>query len=142
MSSQLAPKPPEPPVDQMIKAIAIGAAICAYFIQPLLRFADADRLVGGSCLAAASIVWGLRAYHSRSWAEGILAAGGAAFGFWLLASALTTATTNSTLNDRRCLALQRDMLSARPRRADGPDLFAALGCRPQGGGSVYVLPVR
>lgn len=40
-------------------------------------------------------------------------------------------------NDRRCLAIQRDMLSARPRRTDGPDLFQALGCRPQGEGSVY-----
>lgn len=40
-------------------------------------------------------------------------------------------------NDRRCLAIQRDMLSARPRRSDSPDLFQALGCRPQGEGSVY-----
>lgn len=40
-------------------------------------------------------------------------------------------------NDRRCLAIQRDMLSAQPRRADGPDLFQALGCRPQGEGNVY-----
>jgi hypothetical protein len=44
-------------------------------------------------------------------------------------------------NDRRCLALQRDILSARPRRSDSPDLFQALGCRPQGEGSVYA-PVR
>lgn len=44
-------------------------------------------------------------------------------------------------NDRRCLAIQRDMLSAEPRRDDGPDLFQALGCRPQGEGSVYASPV-
>lgn len=45
-------------------------------------------------------------------------------------------------NDKRCLAIQRDMLSARPRRSDSPDLFQALGCRPQGEGSVYALPRR
>jgi len=45
-------------------------------------------------------------------------------------------------NERRCLAIQRDMLSARPRRADGPDLFQALGCRPQGEGGVYAPPAR
>lgn len=40
-------------------------------------------------------------------------------------------------NDKRCLAIQRDMLSSMPMRSDGPDLFQALGCRPQGEGSVY-----
>jgi len=40
-------------------------------------------------------------------------------------------------NDNRCLAIQRDMLSSMPLRSDGPDLFQALGCRPQGDGSVY-----
>lgn len=43
-------------------------------------------------------------------------------------------------NANRCLAVQRDMLSARPARPDGPDLFQALGCRPQGEGSVYAPP--
>jgi len=45
-------------------------------------------------------------------------------------------------NDRRCLAVQRDMLAAQPRRTDSPDLFQALGCRPQGEGSVYAPPAR
>ena len=45
-------------------------------------------------------------------------------------------------NDRRCLAIQRDMLAAQPRRADGPDLFEALGCRPQGEGSVFAKPTK
>lgn len=38
---------------------------------------------------------------------------------------------------RRCLAIQHDMLSAQPHRDDGPELFQALGCRPQGAGSVF-----
>ncbi|WP_235516878.1 hypothetical protein [Sphingomonas sp. Leaf28] len=43
-------------------------------------------------------------------------------------------------NDRRCLAIQHDMLSASPRRSDSADLFQALGCRPQGEGSVFAKP--
>ncbi len=45
-------------------------------------------------------------------------------------------------NDRRCLAIQRDMLMAHPRRSDDADLFQALSCRPQGDGSVYAPPKR
>lgn len=45
--------------------------------------------------------------------------------------------SNEAANDKRCLAIQRDMLSSMPLRSDGPDLFQALGCRPQGEGSVY-----
>lgn len=43
-------------------------------------------------------------------------------------------------NDARCLSIQRDMLSAHARRADDPDLFSALGCVPEGEGSVYAPP--
>jgi hypothetical protein len=44
----------------------------------------------------------------------------------------------ASANDKRCLAIQRDMLSARPRHADNPAIFGALGCRPQStaGGSM------
>ena len=52
------------------------------------------------------------------------------------------ASIDSRANDARCLAIQNDMLSARPRRSDGPDLFQALQCRPQGEGSVYAQPLR
>lgn len=34
-------------------------------------------------------------------------------------------------NQRRCLSIEKDMLSARPRRNDSHDLFSALGCKPQ-----------
>lgn len=47
-----------------------------------------------------------------------------------------------TSNLNRCIALQSDMLSARPRRQDAVDLFQALGCRPHGGGSVFARPPK
>jgi hypothetical protein len=77
--------------------------------------------------------WALRAYHFAGGAM-ILAAGGT---FYLLGEQTLVA---ARANDRRCLAIQHDMLRARPQRADGADLFQALGCRPQGEGSVYALP--
>lgn len=40
-------------------------------------------------------------------------------------------------NAARCEALQGDMLSAQPLRRDSPELFRALGCKPQGDGSVH-----
>ncbi len=50
------------------------------------------------------------------------------------------AAKDAVTNDARCLAIQRDMLAAHPRRSDGPDLFQALGCRPQGQGGVAAPP--
>ncbi len=35
-------------------------------------------------------------------------------------------------NDDRCQLIQDDMLSAKPRKANGPELFQALGCTPTG----------
>ena len=40
-------------------------------------------------------------------------------------------------NIRRCALIQQDMLAASPSRNDGPDLFQALGCKPQGDGTVH-----
>lgn len=56
------------------------------------------------------------------------------------AQVLTISLRGSRANDQRCEAIQHDMLSASPRRTDSPDLFQALGCRPQGEGSVYAKP--
>lgn len=50
-------------------------------------------------------------------------------------------TKESLSNNGRCLAIQKDMLAARPRRTEAPDLFQALGCKPQGGGNVYAPPL-
>jgi hypothetical protein len=76
---------------------------------------------------------------SDVWHAGVamlLSIASAGWGFTIASRAIDA----SAANDHRCLAIQHDMLSARPRRADSPDLFQALGCRPQGEGSVYALP--
>ncbi len=54
--------------------------------------------------------------------------------------AFADASTELKANDKRCLAIQRDMLSAHPRISDGPGKFQALGCRPQGTDTRIFVP--
>lgn len=58
-------------------------------------------------------------------------------GVWALATGIADSDVD---NGRRCVAIQRDMLSARPLRIDDAAIFTALGCKPHGAGSVYVRP--
>jgi len=57
-------------------------------------------------------------------------------------AAMLSTSIRDTSNDARCLVIQSDMLSANPRRSDDAVLFTALGCRPQGGGSVFAPPTK
>ncbi|MBI0530369.1 hypothetical protein [Sphingomonas sp. TX0522] len=118
----------------------IGAIVVAYFATPALRYMDARTLlvVGtlmGFAIASWYDVW--RDTAKRKPAHLTLG------GVWIVAalfigwSELSRGIESISANDRRCLAIQRDMLSSMPMRSDDPDLFQALGCRPQGGGSVY-----
>jgi hypothetical protein len=61
---------------------------------------------------------------------------------YLAASVAAARQLTDSAADRRCLAIQRDMLSAHPRKPDGPAIFQAFGCRPQGEGSVMVAPTK
>lgn len=55
-----------------------------------------------------------------------------AFGGLTLLFAAPPMLAASSANDERCRAIQEDMLSAHPRKPDGPELFQALGCAPTG----------
>jgi hypothetical protein len=61
---------------------------------------------------------------------------------FLCASVVSVQTIDpgSAANDARCVALQADFLSAKPKRPDSREMFEALKCRPQGEGSVYAPP--
>jgi hypothetical protein len=121
----------------------IGCSVVIGFtVSPLLRFADPARFaisggVLGLCLIATYMI-AFSDFREPWWSFICYGTAAAALvAIWTLYDAGDAAR----VNDRRCLAIQRDMLSAHPRRTDGPDLFQALGCRPQGEGSVYA-PVR
>ena len=41
-------------------------------------------------------------------------------------------------NVTRCQAIQDDMISSHPKRADDAEIFVALGCKPRGAGGFHV----
>ena len=80
-----------------------------------------------------------RAGRAYTWQRWLLFGGATLFAVAALSHVLERV---DVANDRRCLAIQRDMLAAQPRRRDDAELFKALGCRPQGEGSVFAKPIR
>lgn len=74
--------------------------------------------------------WMVTAAPACGWVSGLLFIGAVltvAYGF----------DADAVANDNRCEAVQRDMLSATPRRTDSIKLFEVLGCKPKGQGSVH-----
>lgn len=124
----------------------MGMLIVWAFAAPILRYVQAsDIWAVGVALGVVIYAgyWAMIYFDSRDGkAMLIVALLFAIFAVYLTAPMLDHAFADSAANDKRCLAIQRDMLSARPRRSDGPDLFQALSCRPQGEGSVYAPPVK
>lgn len=124
-----------------------GAAmlILYAFSGPLLRYVPADSLHFLGMLVSGVVFcgyWG--SLYRGDWDAKVMLA--VAILLLLLVGLIGSPILTGSLrdvraNDRRCLAIQHDMLSARPRRTDGPDLFQALSCRAQGEGSVYA-PLR
>ena len=126
---------------QWTPPVAITAAVGAYFVQPQLRFMSAwslETLAAGFGICIVGVYASLLRTNNRGSRIGWSLLSFVAFVF--LMNRLDASEAESQINDRRCLAIQKDMLSARPRRLDAPDLFQALGCRPQGEGSVYASP--
>ena len=126
-------------------AIALGAAwaVLAFMWGPVLTLVQPAPLAISGVLFAIAIAVGIVS-HRLNW-EGALdmiapLAMGLACG--VLQPAIYDVAVAQSANSRRCEAIQKDMLSARPRRSDSVDLFQALGCRPQGQGNVYAPPVR
>lgn len=122
-----------------------GAALYAFVSQPILRFSSPKYLLFFAyCMTLCfMILWqtndqpSTRRAKVTEWTKFGIAAVFFAVGSALAALATTEAIRDFDANDRRCLALQADMLSAKPALAHGPDLFQALGCRPQGSELVH-----
>lgn len=129
---------------QWFRAVAAGAVLLAFCMQPVLRFVDADRFLGGGAFVGAAFTGLVAAWNETkrlpAFVFGLSGIVMLLLGGWLLASTSTRAGSDAVANDRRCIAIQRDMLSAHRRIEDGPDVFQALGCRPQGTGVIRVKP--
>lgn len=122
------------------RALATMAILAAFALSPLLPFADPVSVASGGCLFA--VAAGSRFFGQQlppRWSIASAFAGLILFciaGFILLPAA-DKAAAAAQANERRCLAIQNDMLSSLPLRANDADVFQALGCKPQGHGNVY-----
>lgn len=124
-------------------ASVVGGAVLSVLAFPLVASGDRNLIFGSAICLSVGVAILVGEYHrgiNKVWA--VLAFTFAVAGVGGLLWAANGALNNAMLNDRRCFAIQHDMLSAQPRRNDGPDLFQALGCRPQGVGSVFARPTR
>lgn len=120
------------------------AALCALTTgQSFLRYGDATSVaIVGVCAGLFALLFNAT-YLSpgkRRW----FYTGGALFflvcaGWTLIANALPMVSASGA-NDERCRAIQEDMLSAHPRKANGPGLFQALGCAPTGDDPTIFVP--
>lgn len=132
------PEPASPELvaafDRAVVGLASIAAIAAYTFQPVQRFADNE----GFFLGGMFLIMGLLPTIVRRgapprfvlWFNALFIV----FAGLMLFKVGDAAVARSEWNDRRCLRIQKAML--RPTTAtrdDLPDLFTALGCRPQEG---------
>ncbi|MEG3089476.1 hypothetical protein [Sphingomonas sp. PB4P5] len=129
------------PFRTAVPILAVGGSVLVFGLSPLLRFADPVQIWIAAIVIAIVLTMNLAQEKARGQLGLVLSiqiVGYAAVGIAVWWASDWTASSGA--NDRRCIAIQRDMLSAKPLRDDGPDLFQALGCRPQGEGSVYREP--
>jgi sulfite exporter TauE/SafE len=132
------------PFRSWLSAVAVGVALVAYCLQPMLRFFDPTELAMGALLTGVGISGGSTLFHD-AWTikDFVLLIGGVAMLIWgllTLTAAWDQATINARLNQARCDLLQRDMLSSKPKRGDSAALFSALACQPRGAGTVHYVP--
>lgn len=144
-----------PSVDAALFITGVFAALCTGVLLQKATIAGAElagEVIGHSLVVEQTGVYheqaqilfdgmGARSQRNSKWPQmaGWLSA------ILFAAGAVVTGLTGFRVdiaNDRRCLALQSDILSARPRNVNGILLFQALGCRPQGEGSVYAPAQR
>lgn len=114
-------------------ALIVAALVFAFFTQPALRFLAIYPAFEGSMVLGLGIILVRVSYMLGRDVMGLVMGSAAVIvgAFWLDA-AIESAMRTAAANDRRCWYIEREMLSARPRRSDLPDLFTALACRPQG----------
>ena len=112
-------------------ALILGAAVFAYFNQPVIRFMDAYPAYEGAAVTAMGLILMTAAMTVRRDFLGIIF-GIAAFvvGTMWLGDAFDDAVKRAARNDNRCFRIENEMLSTKPPRDDLPELYQALGCRP------------
>lgn len=118
----------------------VAAILMAFFGNAVQRFADPNWLIfGGSCLATGVFAFLLTflvddSKHGTRWLLGSVAIG--FIGLMIIAAEMQDALKRSQRLDHQCGLLEADMQSANPVRADGRELYSAMGCRYQATGTL------
>ncbi len=120
------------------------AAVCALTTgQPFLRYGDAPSIAIVGVCAGLFVLLFNAIYLSPGKRRWFYAGTGTFFlvcSGWALIGNAYPMVWASGANDERCRAIQEDMLSAHPRKANGPELFQALGCAPTGDDPTIFVP--
>ena len=112
-------------------ALVIGAAVFAYFNQPVIRFMNAYPAYEGAAVIAMGLILMTAAMTVRRDFLGIiLGIAGFAIGTIWLGDDFDDAVARAARNDSRCFRIETEMLSEKPPRDDLPEIFQALGCHP------------
>ncbi len=120
----------------LLVALAACAAVGAYILDPIIRFADRGLMFTAAMLTifgfhAGFLLTRKQETADKFWIAVIMLACGAATFFWVGLKAEKA----SMWHDARCLRIQAAMFRPTEHtRDDLPELFAALDCRPQGEG--------
>lgn len=110
-------------------------ALGAFCVQPLLPLVEPIWFLNGGLALGLGCAFFLTSYGNDArtmrsyWGSGIITIAGLV----ILTSVVTKAEARSEANQKRCILIEQDMLSKNPSLANGPDIFQALGCRPQTG---------
>jgi hypothetical protein len=123
-----------------VTAAVLLAVVWGYFASPVLEYANAAWLAMGGLALGVGAGGGWLALHGnfgKRWEYPMIALG-------ILGGVSVLVQTNVAMADyetnrSRCARLERDMLSARPVRPDGPALFEALRCVPQGNAPLQLV---
>lgn len=118
-------------------ALIVSAVLFAFFTQPAMKFVAIHPTFDGALILGLGVILVRVSYKMGrdmiGILGGILAVG---IGAYYLDTAVEAAMRAAAANDRRCWYVEQEMLSPQPQRSDLPDLFTALGCRPQSDGLV------
>ena len=131
-----------PAVTAFATAAVVVSATFAYFASPVLEFADPGTVLNFGMATGVGAGGAWTAFHGdwgRRWEWLFLLC--CMVGLAGLTWQVIVGTDNLAVNRSRCEIIQFDMFSGKPLRADGPELFQALGCKPSRAGSL-TFPAR
>lgn len=113
------------------KIAAIQAAVTAYFATSMFPYANADHLMGMGAAISSGIIVTFLLGGKVSPLRKVLSFAALAAPLVLIGIVATETSGNYVTNQRRCLDIEIDMLSAKPKRSNDPEIYQALRCVPQ-----------